>query len=427
MSHRDHAELSPSSSDRWLTCPGSVPLSRGHYQENESVYAVEGTDHHEVAALCLEEGWDAKQLVGKPMLSGAILGEDGAQHVQFYLDAVRGIVDTNKGSLVVEDDLPIGFLTGEQNAAGKADALIILPSPEIVVIDLKFGMGVEVDAKENSQLMIYAAAALEKHQLWDTVENVRLIIVQPRVPGERVKEWVCSTKTLKLFCQLVKVKSQHISQLVGGAKYLGGANKDVMREVAVEQLSPSDKACRFCPAKAVCPALEQRVRWAVSTNTDGFVNAEILQPATPSTENNRHLGALMDLTDLVEDWMTAVRAKVESELLAGHPVLGKDGFYKLVRGRMGARQWTDTSKVISVFEEFKIDENDYYVKTLVTPAAAEKKFKKTHVGRLLETLQHSTSQKEGSLSVAHPTDKRPAVVQEPATTGFGNEEWRSLI
>ena len=59
-----HATLSPSSADRWMTCPGSVPLSEG-IVDTSSEYAAEGSAAHEIAALCLTNSSDAAAYVGR--------------------------------------------------------------------------------------------------------------------------------------------------------------------------------------------------------------------------------------------------------------------------------------------------------------------------------------------------------------------------
>lgn len=59
-----HAELSPSSAARWMTCPGSVAACRG-IPDKGSSYADEGTAAHHIAAECLESGADASAYIGK--------------------------------------------------------------------------------------------------------------------------------------------------------------------------------------------------------------------------------------------------------------------------------------------------------------------------------------------------------------------------
>lgn len=86
-----HAQLSPSSAERWMTCPGSVALSKGAPDDSSS-FADEGTDAHELAAKCLESGKDAADFIGETMGKGNVVGADMAFHVQGYVDYVRDIV-----------------------------------------------------------------------------------------------------------------------------------------------------------------------------------------------------------------------------------------------------------------------------------------------------------------------------------------------
>ena len=53
MPSKKHAELPPSSAERWKNCPGSVTLSKQFPQDTTSTYAEEGTHAHSVAELRL--------------------------------------------------------------------------------------------------------------------------------------------------------------------------------------------------------------------------------------------------------------------------------------------------------------------------------------------------------------------------------------
>ena len=139
-----HAELSPSSAARWMTCPGSVAASRG-IEDKGSAFADEGTDAHELAAICLINNTDAADNIGKTMGKGNVVSADMARHVQSYVDYVRDVVMGTGGELFVEQELSIAEITGEAGAVGTSDAVIVTDD-EIIVIDLKYGMGEKVDA-----------------------------------------------------------------------------------------------------------------------------------------------------------------------------------------------------------------------------------------------------------------------------------------
>jgi len=162
-----------------MTCPGSVALSEG-IEDTSSKNADEGTMMHAFAAKCLETGTDAVGYVGQTdKETGLILQAAQAKDVQFYVDHVRDIVKSTGGTLMVEQRLPIGWLTGEEGAHGTADAVIVTPD-ELIIVDAKFGFK-EVEADSNPQLMIYAAAAWDELKVAYDFQRVRIAISQPRL------------------------------------------------------------------------------------------------------------------------------------------------------------------------------------------------------------------------------------------------------
>ena len=160
-----HALLGPSSAYKWLTCPGSVALEQlGKYKDTAGDSAKRGTFMHHVAAFCLEQHKDAKDFLGyKENVEGldCTFDEDMAALVQAYVDTVWSYVGMD-GELFIEQQLDISWLTGEKDAVGTADAVVIRGT-ELVVIDLKTGHN-KVEAKNNHQLVIYSLAALRAYE-----------------------------------------------------------------------------------------------------------------------------------------------------------------------------------------------------------------------------------------------------------------------
>lgn len=403
LSPKLHAVLSPSGADRWMVCHGSVLLTKD-LKEQESEYASEGTDYHELAAVCLEENHEAAEFVGHPMLSGKRdVTEENAKFLQEgYIDYVRGYAA--EGTLLIEEKCPIGHLTGEDDAFGTSDAVVIRPDSELIIVDLKFGRGVEVDPTDNRQCKIYALGVIEKHQLQESVETVRIVICQPRTGDGKPKEWVISMVDLLAFANDVKLAAKKISMIKNPEGHL----------------VPSEKGCRFCKAKATCPALRDFVEAAV---TEGFENLEGKHPGKNRAEL---LGSAMDKLDLVEIWMKGIQSQVEIELLAGQPVVGKDGHYKLVQGKKGNRKWDDEEVAEVLFKAMRIKEDDMYNKNLISPADAEKLLAKSSPGRW-EKVKKLYSQSEGSKHVANAKDKRPAIVLEAPESGFERCDHEDLI
>lgn len=363
-----HAQLSPSSATRWMSCPGSVALTKD-MADTSSKYADEGTDAHELAALCLGTNTDAVAYLGRVLTEGHTVDDDMARHVQSYVHYVRDLAEG--GALLVEQRLPIGNLTGEKDAHGTTDALIAHPD-ELTVADLKYGMGEPVQADNNPQLQIYALAALRQYELAYDFKTVRMVIHQPRLGA--VSEWVQTVEELEAFAVRVAEAAQYT-------------------EDPDAPLVPSPKGCRWCKAKATCPALRAEV--------------DALFEVVPEAAPEDTLATAMSKVDLVEAWSKAVRAETERRLLAGEPVNG----FKLVQGRRGARAWGDKAEAEALLKKLRLKVDEMYDLSLISPTKAEKLHEAGTIGpRQWSKVVELVTQSDGKPSVAPESDKRPALV-----------------
>ena len=410
-----HAKLSPSGAHRWLACPGSVAMEEPIH-EPHSRFAAEGSAAHFLAEQCLKADTDARAFLGKTILmtaeGGAWLDQatdapvphdlffvavEMAEPVQAYVDLVR----SEPGDHYYEQRYAIGHLTGEADAHGTSDAVII-NGDKLTVIDLKYGRGVKVTAEANVQLGLYALGAIHHWAFLYDFSSVELVVHQPRL--DHIDRWVAPHGWLQeLETHVVSVSS-------------------VIRERGDEAfLEPGEHQCRFCKAKAHCPALAKSV---LGTVAGDFVDlqapvASQLGHAKPTLAHvdTRQLGNLMAATGLIEDWCKAIRARTEAELSAGNAVPG----YKLVQGRRGARRWADARAAEELMKAMRIKLDVMYEQSLISPTTAEKRHKDGGIGpRQWPKLQELITQPEGSPSVVPETDKRPPLVVTAESCGFSN-------
>lgn len=373
-----HAKLSPSSAVRWMQCPGSVTLSAG-IKDKSSKFADEGTDAHELAAVCLTEDTPASSYIGVAMEKGHVVDSGMAMHVQTYVDYVRGIVGDSP--LYIEQRLDIEFMTGEKGAGGTADVVAIV-GDELIVIDLKYGMGVQVDAEDNPQLQMYAAAALAEFALVADFKTVRMVIVQPRLNS--ISEWVQTVEQIDEFSESVK-KSARFTQIY------------------ITSYKTSTKGCQFCRAKAICPAIEKDI-------------LDTFELVTPDDKPSR-LAMVMDKADMIESWIKAIRAEVESRLLAGDDVPG----WKIVQGKRGNRAWSSKEAAEDMLTNMRLKHSDMYDYTFISPTTAEKLNKKDVLGnQQWAKIQALIVQSEGKPSVAPASDKRPVFSVSASADDFND-------
>lgn len=407
-----------SNSHRWLHCAASVALEAG-VEDRESEYAAEGTAAHELAAAALFEQKPAMAFHGR-LFHGHKADENMCANVQVYLDAIElAIGRYSDATLLVEQRVQYGPLIGidaqeTDEGFGTGDVVILAPSASnnpdqpstIEIHDLKYGRGVQVYAERNPQLMLYALGAYYEHSIAEDWRRFRLCIHQPRL--NHFDEWECDLQDLLDFAAEAKASVEVAQRLLA----------DPSKEAIEAAAEPSEDACRFCKAKATCPALTQAVYETTYLPMDDYTNATeddlALIPLDATVLNNK-----MSKVGMIEDWCKAIRAEMERRLLAG------DTFpdWKLVEGRKGPRKWLDEDIVEKKFKEFRYRKNQMYKFSLVSPAQAEKFVTEGH-WTLMRTL---ITQTEGKPSVAPATDKRPAFTAFDATQQMGDETGADLV
>lgn len=401
MTNLAHAKLSPSGAHRWIRCPGSVALESG-MPDTSSSYADEGTAAHELASMALTNNLDAAAYMGRII---SVLGRNGAKsrdftvddematEVQKYLDAVRQCA--KGGELLVEQRLEFSEYVGVADQFGTSDSVILL-GDELQVHDLKYGKGVRVDAEENEQLQLYALGALATFSILGDFKRVRMFIHQPRL--DHMSEWDCTVEELLAFAERAKAAAYD------AMNDLSNTSKGCRPEQLT--LNPGDKQCKWCKAKASCPALSGEVSRIVYGDSSVLGNKHETAKPQSVPASASLLGTYMDRLELVEEWCKAIRAKVYTELDSGAEVPG----WKMVQGRKGNRAWSDKDAAAAHMKGMRLKHEDIYEYTLISPTTAAEKLEKEYP-RAWPKLAALITQADGKPTVAAAGDKRAPIVK----------------
>ena len=353
-----------STAKRVIGCPGSVALCATMPPKPSSKYADEGTLLHDAIAQVLDKNATPESLLGMTYQDQVLTQEliDNKLHVALDL---LGQVDSNlEMEYAVETEVNFGdFLP---DVFGSCDLLGRI-GDRAIVLDWKFGDGVTVDVEENEQLLFYAAAAMRTPSVswvFDGATEIECVIIQPPM----IRRWVTTVERVKQF-ELQLLQAVKASQ-----------KKDAPIEAG--------EHCRWCSAKPVCPKMTGAVDRALHTQLENIDASKI--------------GAYLGNCDLLEQWITDLRALAHQMLESDKPVPG----WKLVNKR-ATRQWAvDDETVKDELNRAGLLPGETVVEKVISPAQAEKVLKKYNLKLPTELVVAVSS---GS-TLAREDDPRPAVV-----------------
>jgi len=349
-----HATLSPSATDRWWSCPGSVAACEG-LKSTSSSYAIEGTVAHDVLEKCLKGKLNPFDFVGLDFQDVEVT-EEMAEAVSMAIDFVDA--ELQKGGFLLAEE-KVDVVPGE--VWGHLDIAIVRPFDHLIVADFKYGKGIAVKAEYNYQMLNYLLGMSKLHE----TETFELVILQPRVEEEPIR-WICPPDTLETFeAELIR----HVA----------------MTKEASAMLVPGSH-CKWCLAKATCSALRGEIGGVLAP----VKNSALLFPDVKMLTIEQVV-KLLDHKDQIEKWLAAISASAFEMLEDGKQVPG----YTLAKKRAN-RRWADEVKVTSTFADLG---DEIYTLKLKSPAQIEKligKARKSEVSNLTEIPDNGyTMKKEG--------------------------------
>jgi hypothetical protein len=187
------------------------------HEPRDTAYSSEGTHAHAVAEALIKY---------KDMIDISASNTP----LTTYINYVNKFKNSKTYTVKIEKRLDCTRWVPE--CYGTADALA-WDGFECHVIDLKYGTGVRVEAKHNTQALIYALGCL--NLVPKSVNRFTMHIIQPRIENG-ISTWSISREELLYLGK--KIKERAILAYEGEGEF-----------------NPNEDTCRWCPAKKICPAI----------------------------------------------------------------------------------------------------------------------------------------------------------------------------
>ena len=373
-----HAFLSPSGSHRWLNCTPSAMLE-SEFPGGSSSAAEEGTAAH---AFCEHKLKKALRRRSKRPVSdydSDEMQEYTDNYVDYVLEQLEVAKQTCKDPMVLIEQ-KVDFSEYVPDGYGTADCIIV-SDDTLQIIDFKYGIGVLVDAEQNTQLMCYSIGALNIFDSLYDIKQVTMHIFQPR--RENVQNWTIPADELKAWAENeLKPKAQ--MALNGEGEYHPG------------------EWCQFCKAAVRCRArAEEKLRLAQQEFK--------MPPLLTDSEIEEVLTILPDLTK----WADGILAYA-TDAAVNH---GKEwNGFKVVEGR-SVRKYKDEELVAQAAKDHGY--TDIYRQSLITMTDMQKLMGKKQFEQILGDL---IVKPQGKPTLVPVTDKRPAMNVTSANNEFKQED-----
>lgn len=373
MPVENHALLSASSAHRWLYCP-MLPRLEAEYPNRETVYAQEGTSAHELSEIKLmyKSGKINKRkynaLVKTFKESTDFYNEEMEEMTELYTDIVLEHFNSYENA-EMELEKRVDFSDWVPNGFGTSD-VVILADNVIEIIDLKYGKGMPVSAKQNPQMGLYALGAYAAYDMIYDFDKIRMTIVQPRLD---------SVSTVEIYVEELLYWADNVVLPMAAQADAGIGDWDL-----------SEKVLKWSPVAAkLVPRAQEN--WELIDRYD------YQEPIYLADE------AIADILDHASDikkWVESVESYALSQALQGKDVPG----YKVVEGRSN-RVITDKDKAIDILQDNGFDDEIFKPKELLAMGALEKLIGKTAFANLLAEV---IDKPQGKPVLVPKSDKRPA-------------------
>ena len=361
----DHAVLSASSSGRWLSCTPSARLEL-EFDNVESEAAREGTAAHALAEHKLKKALKMRSRRPNSEYDSDEMEECTDGYVAYVMELVAEARQKCSDPIVLieqrldfSDWVPDGFGTGD---------CVLVADGTLHIVDLKYGMGILVDARENPQMKLYALGALRLFDALYDIREVSLTIYQPR--RENISNWTTTVEELKTWAEDVLRERARLA-FNGEGEYVPGS------------------WCTFCRAAIKCRTrAEEKLKLAQKEFR--------LPPLLSDDEIEAILEILPDLTK----WANEI-SDYALDAAVNHGRQWKG--FKVVEGR-SVRKYKDEEAVAEAAREAGF--NDIYRQSLIPMTEMERLMGKSRFEEVLGNLIYKPA---GKPTLVPVSDRRPAM------------------
>ena len=377
---RAHAKFSASGSHIWTHCFASVGLSEKAPPSPESAFALEGTEAHACLELVLREYFERKEIEPLGPLVHAVkemglYSDEIIEHIFTTAKAIRDLTaDAQNPEIKIEHKVDLSFVY--PNTFGTVDFALIEEFGTLTIVDLKYGAGIPVEAKDNSQLIFYALGLA--HEYHYNFQEIKIVIIQPRAehPDGPMREWTLSVE------ELLEWKTKFILS--------------VKESLGKNPKFNSGDHCRWCRAKPICPELSTTAMKQALIDFDAELGAVAL-PAINDKLPIAYLPQALDASEKLTTWIKALKEAAFNALKRGEKIPG----YKLVEKR-STRKWVNAQE--AALEARPIFGEEIFETRLKTPAQFEKTFGKKDVKGFLSSYASDVST---GVTLVKESDPRP--------------------
>jgi hypothetical protein len=359
-----HAAFGGSTASRTMNCPGWRQLADTQPHQGSSSFADRGTLLHNAMELIFRDDVKPESVIG--MVYNDITLTEELYHEKI-VPACNAVDEIFKAYGITEWGCE-EKVTLADDAWGTCD---VIGAGEVwsLVLDYKFGDGIQVSPVENDQFLFYGSGAYhtkDTADLFDDRTKAVFAVVQPNARGADYSVWETTTARLRDYREPFLARVEEAK--------------------GVEPKTCAGDHCKFCPAIAVCPQ-----------KTGAAHRAQLLNPKDLET-----IRESLKLANELETWITAVRKTAHEQLEVGAALRG----WKLVLKR-ATREWVDEDKAIKYLARKLGGRKSVVVEKAITPAQAEKLAKTAKVVLSVDAMIESKS--SGS-TLAPADDKRPAII-----------------